>query len=278
MLRLRPPAPFPDRLATIPPDQTLVDNAFYDSQEFSASWWDATSKGWAAGLHALNGVRTAYFHRVFSAHLGDEQEDKKIADIGCGGGIATEQMAKLGWNVTGVDLSHNSIATASAHAKENGVANVCYVVGDAYNVPLEDESVDGVIMSDVLEHLHDLDKAMEEVARILKPGGVLVFDTINRTWKSYVLAILLAQSKWLGMVPPHTHDHRMFVTPQELDKVMTKYGLVSSLDTFRGMKPELRPLQLLMGRGLWNGAMKTWKESNDLSGSYLGYALKKRSD
>ena len=101
-------------------------------------------------------------------------------------------------------------------------------------------SFDGVVMADVLEHLLDLPSAVREVRRVLRPGGVLVFDTINRTYKSYLFAVLLAQEV-AAMVPPNTHDWRLFIKPHEMTFLLQAHGFLADTSTFRGMAPTVYP-------------------------------------
>lgn len=103
-------------------------------------------------------------------HEGKKPHELKILEIGCGGGIVSENMAKQGFQVLGIDMSPNSVKQARDHAEKEGIKNVEYRVGNAYKLELEDNSIDGVIAADVFEHFHDLPKAIEEIARVLKPG------------------------------------------------------------------------------------------------------------
>jgi len=133
-------------------------------------------------------------------------------------------LSKRGFRIIGIDRSEASILQAEQHANMIGL-NTQYKIGDAYHLECEDSSVDGVVMSDVLEHLHDLPRALQEVSRILKPDGVFVFDTVNRTIKSYVEAIILVQESPFGAVPNHTHDWSLFIKPEELKSVCSDVGM-----------------------------------------------------
>eukprot|EP01102_Stenamoeba_stenopodia_P018841 TRINITY_DN6980_c0_g1_i2.p1 TRINITY_DN6980_c0_g1~~TRINITY_DN6980_c0_g1_i2.p1 ORF type:complete len:142 (-),score=30.36 TRINITY_DN6980_c0_g1_i2:78-503(-) len=127
--------------------------------------------------------------------------------------------------------------------------------------------------SDVLEHIHDIRKALSEVNRILKPNGVFVFDTINRSIGSYLIHIMVLQNNFLfRYVPEHTHDWRMFITPEELIRAIKDLGMESSIDNFRGLEPILgfppNPLRSI------RPPLLGFKESDSMWGSYLGYAVK----
>jgi 2-polyprenyl-6-hydroxyphenyl methylase/3-demethylubiquinone-9 3-methyltransferase len=129
-----------------------------------------------------------------------------------------------GFNITCLDLSPNSLEVARHEASKQRVA-LQTVVGSAYQLPFDNESFDGVLLSDVLEHLHDLDTALAQVSRILKPRGVLVLDTIDRTWLSYI-AMILVNEHLTGFIRPNSHDWRLFLRPTELERVCQRHGLI----------------------------------------------------
>ncbi|RYG65545.1 3-demethylubiquinone-9 3-O-methyltransferase, partial [bacterium] len=208
------------RTAPLDPARTDIDNDCYDA--FGDRWWDEA--GPLGGLHELTPVRVRYFDEAFRATLGpDAPGAKRFIDVGCGGGILTEAMARLGYrDLTGFDVSAPSLEAARRHAATHAV-RVTYRSGSAYELDVETASVDGIILSDVLEHLHDLPRAARELARVLRPGGVLVFDTMNRTIRSYLLMIFAAE-RVLRVVPERTHDWSMFITPDEMRDVLTCEG------------------------------------------------------
>lgn len=214
---LAPPRPFPDRLAPIDERDTTIDNAFYSLPQFATQWWNDDKKG-LAGLQLLNPARVGYFHRVFAEKLGEAAltTTARFLDVGCGGGLATEALASRGLHITGIDISEASLESARRHAAEAGVDTVQYRTGSAYEIPFPDASFDGVVISDVLEHLHDVPRAVREMKRVLRPGGVLVFDTLTRTWPSYLVNTLIQEV--LGWTPPGTHDWRLFITPEEMQQ------------------------------------------------------------
>ena len=171
-------------------------------------------------------------------------------EVGCGGGIATAALAGLGYTMTGVEPQAASLDAAREHAQRLGLQQrLSFVQGSAYDLSMFPPSCfDGVLMADVLEHLYDLPTAVQEVSRVLKPGGVLVFDTINRTFASYVLAIAAAQ-EGLRMVPADTHDWRLFIKPEELTHLLQKHGFLCDTSDFRGMAPTFKPGSPLEGGG-----------------------------
>lgn len=150
-----PPKEYPNRLAVI--QESNVDNDMYDSVGFS---WDVPL------LYAMNGARVPYFARHWKG-----REGGRMLDVGCGGGIATTPLAEMGFQMVGLDYSPRSIERAKKVAFERGLSNIEYVVGSAYELPFENETMDGIVCSDVMEHLTDLPKWASEVWRVLKPGG-----------------------------------------------------------------------------------------------------------
>jgi 2-polyprenyl-6-hydroxyphenyl methylase/3-demethylubiquinone-9 3-methyltransferase len=142
--------------------------------------------------------------------------DKSILDIGCGGGILTEEFAKRGGHVTGIDSSYQSLVQAKAHARENEL-EIDYRVGNASALSFPDHAFDIVVASEVLEHIGNLDTALWEMARVLKPGGLFLFDTPNRTWLSWLYFIAFGEIL-SRRIPRGTHDARMFIRPEELTR------------------------------------------------------------
>ena len=161
-----------------------------------------------------------------------------------------------------------------------------FAEGSAYDLSaFPAASFDGVLMADVLEHLLDLPAAVREVRRVLRPGGVLVFDTINRTYKSYLFAVLLAQEV-AAMVPPNTHDWRLFIKPHEMTFLLQAHGFLADTSTFRGMAPTVYPpppsaaldaLRRLPERPP-PLPLSDFVEISSLEVNYLGWALRGEGD
>ncbi|GAA98236.1 hypothetical protein E5Q_04919 [Mixia osmundae IAM 14324] len=247
------PPHFRDRLAVIPEAVSGLDNAFYDNHD-----WDTPEHP----LLKLNAARLPYFAQKLERHLATDQP-AKILDVGCGGGILTEALARHkspSWHFTGVDISAQSIDAAKKHASKEDVANVDYRVSSAFTLPFEDASFDAVISSDVIEHIHDLRKYASEVTRVLRPGGIFVFDTINRTWQAHLFAIVLAQ-QILRIIPPNAHSSAMFVKPDEIRYLLGSHQLDVAPESERvGMYPTLRPgrfLETLYGSMRKRGVQQT---------------------
>lgn len=215
-----------------------VDHCLYEAP--GDPWWPED-----APLGALrtmvNPGRLAYLARTLRRH-GLDPRGLRALDVGCGGGVLAEELARLGCRVTGVDPAGPSLAVARAHAAGAGLAvDLVRARGEA--LPLADGSFDLVVCCDVLEHVDDVDLAVAEAARALRPGGVYLFDTINRTLRSRLVAIWLLQ-EWgaTRVVPPRLHDWRRFVRPDELAAAMARHGL--RLVDSCGLAPPRRPLAL----------------------------------
>lgn len=254
------PKQFPDRLAVIP--SSFVDNEIYHQ----ADWWNPNSI-WAI-LRLMNSARVPYFVNILKVN---KTSTSKYIDLGCGGGLLTEEIALAGYDVTGIDRSDNSLKHAREHALSSKVYNVNYVVGSVYELPFESESVDGVIISDVLEHLHDLRLVISEIKRVLKPNGVLVFDTISRTVRSYLVMYLLGQ-EILGFGAANLHDWNMFITPDEMKQLLIEAGFSVGSD-WKGIGPVINPLNAYSKGYLFN-AITRFQTTEDLSETYAGWGVK----
>jgi len=256
-----------DRLHIVPESATSIDNNFYDT---SIEWWDP--KGQLYGLLLITPVRVNYFINAVHQNLNIDKP-LKLLEIGCGGGFVTEAFAKVGFQVTGLDLSPNSIKQAKAHANSSGL-HIRYISGNALSLPseLKDEEFDIIVMADVLEHLHDIPLAVTQINRVLKKGGMFCFDTVNRNWKSYVFLILILQDLGItGMMPPHTHDWSLFITPQELTTALQRQNI--HVADIKGISPKISFETL---NQIMNLDPEILSISDDTSLQYIGYALKNR--
>lgn len=176
--------------------------------KFGTSWWQKDGPFYV--LNSMNQPRFEFFDRYISDWKG-----LKVLDVGCGGGFTCEFMAKRGAQVSGVDISDVSIATAKSHAAESGLS-IDYRISKGEKLPHEDNTFDVVTCVDVLEHVEDVDQVVREIHRVLKPGGTFLFDTINKTFKSkFIMIWLLEYIK--KEIPKGTHDWNMFIPPKQME-------------------------------------------------------------
>lgn len=174
-------------------------------------WWDGGAKIYA--LHHLNAPRFDYFDRHIPNWTG-----LTVLDVGCGGGFTCEFLAQRGAVVHGVDQSHHCIAKAKEHAASSELA-IAYQHGYSESLPYEADSFDVVTCVDVLEHVAHLQQSLVEIYRVLKPGGMFCFDTINRTFRSKLILIWLLEDV-LRLIPSGVHDWQKFIKPVELTQMM----------------------------------------------------------
>jgi 2-polyprenyl-6-hydroxyphenyl methylase/3-demethylubiquinone-9 3-methyltransferase len=256
-----------------------VDNQLYD--RLAATWWNEDSV-LSLLRTSMNPARFGYMRRVLVEELGLDPQGKDTLDIGAGGGLLAEEFARLGCRVTGIDPSAESVETARAHAQAEGLA-IEYTVGVGEELPFADASFDIAYCCDVLEHVDDLQQVVCETARVLKPGGVYMYDTINRTRRSRLVVIKLMQ-EWrsTALMEPDLHDWDMFIKPAELDAALDHAGLESRGRV--GLGPARNPVALLrdmrrraQGRMTFGefGARNKFRELRDQSLLYAGYALKR---
>jgi len=186
----------------------------FDSK--SARWWDPNSE--FKPLHDINPLRLGFILKA------QDIKNKHIIDVGCGGGILSESMAAKGGLVTGIDLGKSTLEVAKLHSLESGidVKYQCISVEDLAQTAAE--SFDVVTSMEMLEHVPDPSSVIASCAKLAKPGGHVFFSTINRTPKSYLLAIIGAEYV-LNMLSKGTHDYKNFIRPSELDYWSRKAGL-----------------------------------------------------
>jgi len=226
----------------------------------AGQWWDA--RGPMAALHKLNPVRLTYIRDRAAAHFGrdakrlDSLGGLRILDIGCGGGILSEPLVRLGAAVVGVDPSEANIAVAQHHAKEAGLA-VDYRATTAEALAEADERFDAVLAMEVVEHVADVGRFVDLVGSLVKPRGLLFAATLNRTMKSFALAIVGAEYilRWL---PRGTHQWEKFVTPNELEIAIARAGLEVADET--GV--------------IYNLFADCWQLSSDMDVNYMVVAKK----
>jgi 2-polyprenyl-6-hydroxyphenyl methylase/3-demethylubiquinone-9 3-methyltransferase len=193
----------------------------------AAEWWDPSGK--FAPLHKFNPIRLKFIRETAAAHFGRDPkslgtfEGLSLLDIGCGGGLLSEPMAKMGFAVQGIDPSEKNIATACAHAAQSGAA-VTYTATDAETLSSQGATFDVILNMEVVEHVSDLRGYLETCATLVAPGGLMFVATLNRTLKALALAKIAAEYI-LGWLPPGTHDWNRFVEPQKLRAMLEDSGL-----------------------------------------------------
>lgn len=196
-----------------------VDNN--EIEKFSAlasKWWDLN--GEFKPLHDINPVRLSFIEEKSQGLAA-----KEIVDVGCGGGILAESMAKAGAQVTGIDLAKDSLDVAKLHGLESGVSVDYELISAEDFARAFPESKDIVTCLEMLEHVPDPASVIRACADIVKPGGRIFFSTINRNLKSWVMAILGAEYI-LNLVPKGTHNHKKFITPAEMTRWIDNTSLV----------------------------------------------------
>jgi 2-polyprenyl-6-hydroxyphenyl methylase/3-demethylubiquinone-9 3-methyltransferase len=193
----------------------------------AAEWWDPAGK--FAPLHKFNPVRLGFIRAEAAAHFRRDSQSLRpfegltLLDIGCGGGLLAEPMARLGSAVTGADASDKNIGTARAHAAQGGL-DIDYRATTAEALAAEGRSFDVVLNMEVVEHVADVGGYLKACARLVKPGGLTVVATLNKTLKSLALAKIGAEYV-LNWLPRGTHDWNRFIPPASLATMLEEAGL-----------------------------------------------------
>ena len=231
-------------------------------QKFSKlaeEWWDVNGK--FKPLHMFNPIRIQYITENIKKHFNNSKNETNylknlnILDIGCGGGLISEPMARLGANVTGIDASEKNINIAQIHARKSGLKiNYMHASPEKLN---EVEKFDVILNLEVVEHVDNLDLYLQSCNNLLKKKGLMFTATINRTLVSYIKAIIGAEYilRWL---PIGTHDWNKFIKPEELQKMLSDKNFSTS---------DVKGLE-------FNPIFKKWKKSDNLSVNYIICSIK----
>jgi 2-polyprenyl-6-hydroxyphenyl methylase / 3-demethylubiquinone-9 3-methyltransferase len=243
------------------PRRTTIDAG--EVERFSAlaaEWWNPNGK--FRPLHKFNPVRLSYIRDAVATHFGrdpraaDPFKGLRFLDIGCGGGLLCEPMARLGADVVGADASATNIEVARLHAAESGV-KVDYRATTAEDLAAAGEQFDVILNMEVVEHVADVDLFISECARMVKPGGLMFVATINRTMKALGLAIIGAEYvlRWL---PKGTHQYGKLVRPDELQSALMAAGM--DITDRTGVT--------------YNPIQDRWNRSRDMDVNYMVLATK----
>ena len=220
----------------------------------SAGWWDP--QGSFRLLHEINPSRLDFIRNALLAHFRREARSLApfggltLGDIGCGGGLIAEPMARLGFAVTGIDAGAEAISVAHEHADASGLT-IDYRISSAEELAASGASFDVVLALELVEHVADRDAFLAAVGKLVRPGGAFIGATLNRTARSFALAIVGAEYV-LGWLPPRTHDWQRFVRPSEFVLGLRRAGLVTT---------KMAGLTYDWSRG--------WRISDDLSVNYM---------
>ncbi len=240
---------------------TTVNDA--EVEKFSAlaeQWWDPA--GQFKPLHKINPVRLAYIREQALAHFGLDGTKRhpfaglEVLDIGCGGGLLCEPMARLGATVTGADASERNIGIARAHARQSGL-DITYLATTSEKLAGQKKQFDIVLNMEVVEHVDDVPLYLKSCADLVRPGGLMFIATINRTAKAFALAIVGAEYvlRWL---PRGTHQFSKFLTPEEITSIISRHAM--NVRDRCGVT--------------FNPLHDQWRKSRDLSVNYMLLAEK----
>lgn len=257
---------------------TAVNNEIY--RHLGHAWWDDDVGEFSTIRYWVNPVRFGYFRGVLEREGVAARPGQALLDVGCGGGLLAEEFARLSFAVTGIDPAPETIDTAKRHAQASGLS-IDYRVGVGEQLPFDARSFDHVVCCDVLEHVDDLDRVIGEIARVLRPGGFFLYDTVNRTFASKI-AVIKTMQEWraTAFAEPGSHVWERFITPRELTSAVERHGLRQV--EMRGIESRRNPLRNCLdlrrrARGKITfrelGRRLQFHEGEDLSVSYMGYAV-----
>ncbi len=214
---------------TAAPDGGTIDpSEIAKFERMAAEWWDPLGK--FKPLHKFNPVRLAYIRDMACAHFGRDPQSAsplnglRLLDVGCGGGLVAEPMRRLGASVVGIDASDLNIGVAATHAEESRLDIDYRAASVEALVDAGEPAFDIVLNLEAVEHVADVDLFLGASARLVKPGGMMIVATINRTFRAFAIAKVGAEYV-LGWLPKGTHDPRKFVTPNEIEAALTPEGM-----------------------------------------------------
>lgn len=238
-----------------PSNASTVDAA--EIEKFSRmadEWWDPHGK--FRPLHQLNPTRIAYIQDIIKSHFTDNTQKLSLLDVGCGGGLVAEPMANTGLDVTAIDASEKNIHIASLHAERSNTA-INYQCTTVESLSTQGKQFDIVLALEIIEHVADVPLFLAHCTQLVKPGGLIFISTLNKTLKSYALAIIGAEYilRWL---PIGTHEWNKFLAPADIGQPLEKQGF--TLHEVKGMS--------------FNPLRSSWSLSKDTSVNYILTAIK----
>lgn len=247
-------------------DQVLINNDFYETLH---EGWHTAQDHPIALLRAENAVRTPWI----AEEIGKRFNSKvNVLDIGCGGGLLTNYLAKLGHDVSGIDISQNSLTVAK---KYDETKKVQYKHANAYELPFNDKLFDVACAMDILEHVEEPERLIQEASRILKPGGIFFFHTFNRNILSKLL-VIKGVDYFVKNAPKNMHVYNLFIKPEEAVQMNLRAGLI--VESMIGLVPTI------MHRAFWKLAFTrtvpkdfSFHFTKSLLTGYCGIAVKKLS-
>lgn len=257
-----------------------IDNSIYNDE--GTRWWDPDFS--LSLIRTLfNPFRVNYAKCVIEQTLKTPSDKINVLEVGSGGGILSEEFSKMGFLMTGIDPAEKSLNTAILHASQNNL-KINYLKGSGEDLPFPSDTFDVVLCCDVLEHVKDLPKVISEISRVLKVGGILIYDTFNRTCFSKISTIKILQEwkRW-AIMPPDLHVWEMFIKPDEIKNLLSENNL--SWKDHCGLKPDVSYIKMLRylreraaGRLTYEefGQKFRMVETKSTMIMYMGYAIKNR--
>jgi 2-polyprenyl-6-hydroxyphenyl methylase/3-demethylubiquinone-9 3-methyltransferase len=246
-------------------ESQVVNNQIY--HELGERWYKAKDDPIAL-LRAESRARNPWIAGVIDEYFGTTKV--RVLDVGCGAGFLSNDLARQGFAVTGLDASENSLAVARHH-DETGT--VTYQAGDAYQLPYADESFETACAMDLLEHIEEPERVIAEIGRVLKPGGLFFFHTFNRNWIAWL--IVIKGVEWVVKnTPRDLHVLKLFIKPEELKALCEQSGL--QVESLQGFVPKInqRAFWRMISTGLVDDEFEFHFSKSTLTG-YTGFAMKR---
>jgi 2-polyprenyl-6-hydroxyphenyl methylase/3-demethylubiquinone-9 3-methyltransferase len=242
----------------------MINNSSINKEELdkfdaiSEEWWNKTGK--FKILHQINPVRISYINNKIEEHFvtldAINLKNLNILDIGCGGGLVSSELANSYHNITGIDASNANINIAKSYADKNNL-KINYICSTAEELVINNmNQYDVIICLELIEHVNNPKIFIENLANLLKKDGMIILSTINRTTKSYLLSIIMAEYI-LGWVPKNTHDYNKFLKPSELTQLFGTTNI--SLKELKGLS--------------YNIINNLWKLSDEIDVNYFAYLI-----